>query len=62
MNVEGFDWFNPHAKNGRTSPGKVTKKEYWAMVFGAFKAMLPLFACMLLAFGLVIGLAVLWLS
>ena len=62
MNVEGFDWFNPRANGSKTPPGKVTRKEYWAMVFGAFKAMLPLIACMLLAFGLVLGLAILWLS
>ena len=62
MNVEGFSWYNPHAKNGKTPAGKVTRKEYWAMVFGAFKAMLPLIGCMLLAFGLVVALAILWLS
>ena len=62
MNVEGFSWFNPGAKNGQVPPQKITRKEYWAMVRGAFKAMLPLFACMLLAFGLVITLAIMWLS
>ena len=62
MNVEGFSWYNPHAKNGKTPAGKVPRKEYWAMVFGAFKAMLPLIGCMLLAYGLVIALAILWLS
>ena len=44
MNVEGFRWYNPNKKKGTyNGVGKISRKEYWAMVRGAFAAMLPLF-------------------
>ncbi|MBE7089024.1 MAG: hypothetical protein E7370_05900 [Clostridiales bacterium] len=52
MNVEGFRWYDPSrnsngkGKNQNQMP-KVTRKEYWAMVRGAFAAMLPLFMVIL---------------
>lgn len=61
MNVEGFSWYNPKKNTQRQSVGKVTKKEYWAMVKGAFAAMLPMFACILIGGLFVVLLAYLWL-
>ena len=61
MNVEGFRWYNPHRNTRREPIGKVTKKEYWAMVRGAFAAMLPMFACILAGGLFVVMLAYLWL-
>ena len=63
MNVEGFSWYDPHRKkNPGAQPTKLSRKEYWAMVRGAFSAMLPLIGCMLVAGALVVGLAILWLT
>ena len=63
MNVEGFHWYDPNRK-GKKTPNKVelSKKEYWAMVRGAFRAMFPLFACMFLAACAVFALAWIWLQ
>lgn len=62
MNVEGFSWYDPKRKGKKPQATKLTKKEYWAMVRGAFVSMLPLIGCMLVAGGLMVLLAVLWLS
>lgn len=62
MNVEGFSWYNPRKKKGKAEKIKVSRKEYWAMVRGAFAAMLPMFLCIVSAFALVFLLAYLWLK
>lgn len=62
MNVEGFRWYNPRKKIKQQPIGKVSKKEYRAMVRGAFAAMLPMFVCILVGGLLVVLLAYLWLS
>ncbi len=65
MNVEGFSWYNPHAKknNGvKQVKRKISRKEYWAMVRGAFAAMLPMIGCIILAMAAVVALAYLWLG
>ena len=65
MNIEGFKWYDPSRKKGdgqKKVKRKVTRKEYWQMVRGAFAAFMPFFAVFLLALGVVIGLAYLWLS
>lgn len=63
MNVEGFKWYNPHKKkHPNDSVGKITFKEYWAMVIGAFRAMWPMFACIILGALIMMALAFLWLS
>ena len=65
MNVEGFSWYDPSKKKGakRRQPiGKLTRKEYWAMVRGAFSAMLPMILCILAGAILMVGFAFLWLS
>lgn len=65
MNVEGFRWYDPSIKKSgtrRREKQKVTKKEYWAMVKGMFLAIGPYLLGAVLVFGLLIGLAYLWLS
>ena len=64
MNVEGFRWYNPSKKKsaGKQPVGKVSRKEYWAMVRGAFAAMLPMFLCIIAGALLVVLLAYLWLK
>lgn len=63
MNVEGFSWYNPNGyKKKLNKTGKVSRKEYWAMVRGMFAAILPLVVCMLIVGGLMFALAVLWLK
>ena len=63
MNVEGFSWYNPHKKKNQTQPiGKVSKKEYWAMVRGAFTAMLPMLGCIIVGGILVFLIAFWWLQ
>lgn len=62
MNVEGFSWYDPNRKNRKTQKANLSRKEYWAMVRGAFRAMLPMFACMLAGIGLIILLAYTWLK
>ncbi len=62
MNVEGFSWYNPRKKKGKDEKISVSRKEYWAMVRGAFAAMLPMIICIFSAMGLVFLLAYLWLK
>ena len=63
MNVEGFKWYNPQKKkNPKASLGKITFKEYWAMVIGAFRAFWPMLLMIVLGFGMMIAFAYLWLS
>ncbi len=62
MNVEGFSWYDPKRKNGeKTSPTKLTKKEQRALIRGAYKAMLPMIACMVTVGALMFLLVYLWL-
>ena len=63
MNVEGFRWYDPHRKKrgDKSQKIKLTRKEYWAMVRGAFSAFLPLFLCIIFGFLFVFLLAYLWL-
>lgn len=62
MNVEGFGWYDPNRKKKKAEKVSVSKKEYRAMVRGAFAAMLPMFLCILSAFAIVFVLAYLWLK
>lgn len=68
MNVEGFKWYDPtlekrleDKKMGTVQP-KVSRREYWQMVRGAFLAAIPAILSITLIFGLLIGFAYLWLS
>ena len=49
-------------KKPKDSLGKITFKEYWAMVIGAFRAFWPILLMIILGFGMMIGLAYLWLK
>ncbi len=63
MNVEGFRWYDPTRKKGEKKRAPdLTKKEQKALIRGAYKAMLPMLLCMLLAFAGVVLLAYLWLN
>ena len=63
MNVEGFSWYNPRKKkNANGQSVKLTRKEYWAMVRGAFLAMLPMLLCILAGMLLMFLLAYMWLK
>ena len=63
MNVEGMPWYDKNRKNGaKKDKIQVTKKEYWAMVRGAFAAFLPMFLCILVGMLAVFLLAFLWLK
>ena len=64
MNVEGFRWYDPSkkSKGGKQPVEKVSRKEYWAMVRGAFAAMLPFFLCLAAAGAFIVLLAWLWLK
>ncbi len=61
MNVEGFKWYNPNKKKGARQTEKLTKKEYWALVRGAYRAMFPLICCMIISGILIMLLAYFWL-
>jgi hypothetical protein len=62
MNVDGFHWYDPNRKKGKRNKVQLTRKEYWAMVKGAFEAVLPLLGCMILAVSIIILLMTLWLK
>ena len=68
MNVEGFKWYDPTLEKRRENqekgivPRKISRKEYWQMVRGAFAAFLPVFLGIVLIFGTLVGIAYLWLS
>ncbi|MBO5327641.1 MAG: hypothetical protein J6B04_00540 [Clostridia bacterium] len=62
MNVDGFRWYNPNRDKGLKKGERITRKEYWAMVRGAFAAMLPIFIG-LIAIGIFIYFLVwLWIG
>jgi hypothetical protein len=63
MNVEGFRWYDPTKKhNNDMQKRKVTRKEYWQLVRGAFAAFLPYFLFFMCAMGILVVLAYFWLS
>ena len=67
MNVEGFKWYDPNLEKRIEQrkgviPPKISRREYWQMVRGAFSAFLPFLVGFILIFGLLVGFAYLWLS
>ncbi|MBO7377982.1 MAG: hypothetical protein J6U35_03810 [Clostridia bacterium] len=64
MNVEGFSWYDPSAKKNkpRKEKTRITRKEYRAMVKGAYLAMLPMIIAIVSGFLLVFLIAYLWLK
>lgn len=66
MNIEGFRWYDASKKNGSQSGGKaprrkISRREYWQMVRGAFAAYLPVFLIVICVFALMGCLAWVWL-
>lgn len=64
MNVEGLPWYDKNRKKngGKGEKLNVTRKEYWAMVRGAFAAILPMFLCIIGGMLAIFLLAFLWLK
>ena len=64
MNVDGFSWYDPHRskRKSQTRGEQVSRKEYWAMVFGAYRAILPLLICILLVALLMFFIGYAWLK
>ncbi len=68
MNVEGFKWYDPtlekrlEDKKKGIVPPKISRREYWQMVRGAFAAAVPVILLIMLIFGLMVCFAYLWLS
>lgn len=64
MNIEGFKWYDPSKKKKgmKKVSTHVTRKEYWAMVRGAFLAALPFIFGAIAIFGFIFLIAYLWLS
>lgn len=65
MNIEGFRWYDPSRKKNKDLKKvkhRISRKEYWQMVRGAFAAYLPMFIIILLSLGFMIALAYLWLG
>ena len=68
MNVEGFKWYDPtlekrlkEKEQGIVHP-KVSRKEYFQLVRGAYAALWPILLGIVAIFGTLIGIAYLWLS
>lgn len=64
MNVDGFKWYDPSKKKKGMKKVKnsVSRKEYWAMVRGAFLAMLPILLGIVAIFGVLFLISWLWLG
>lgn len=64
MNIEGFKWYNPSKKKESSSsePIKLTRKERIAVIIGAYRALFPFIAIIVLVFILVFSIAYVWLK
>lgn len=67
MNVEGMPGYDPHREEKKKTKKqladmRITRRERWAMIWGAYKAYMPLLFAMLAGFGLVMALIAFWLS
>lgn len=64
MNIDGFKWYDPSLKKRGRCKEKmnVSRKEYWAMVRGAFLAIGPYILGAILVFGLLVLFTYLWLG
>ena len=64
MNIDGFKWYDPSKKKKGMKKVKTTvsRKEYWAMVRGAFVAVLPVIIGIAVIFGILFLIAYIWLS
>lgn len=64
MNVDGFRWYNKNKKEDVENKDKIklSRKEYWAMVKGAFLAIAPFIVGIGLFFGIIYVLCYFWLK
>ena len=62
MNVDGIRGYDPRRKQKKQDRVELSKKEYWALVRGANRAMWPMMLAIIAGFGIMILLAYLWLS
>ena len=64
MNIDGFKWYDPSKKKKGMKKVKTTvsRKEYWAMVRGAFVAVLPVIIGIAVIFGILFLISYIWLS
>lgn len=64
MNIEGFRWYDPNKKKqkGTVHRPKISRKEYWQMVKGAFSAYLPIFLIITIVFAIMGCIAWIWVS
>jgi hypothetical protein len=62
MNVDGIRGYDPRRKQKKQDRVELSKKEYWALVRGAYRAMFPLICCMVISGILIILLAYFWLK
>ena len=63
MNVDGFKWYDPAKKTGRTMNGvKLTRREKWAIFKAAVSTLWPLFLFALVLFGVLYLACYLWLG
>ncbi|MBR2975197.1 MAG: hypothetical protein IKC47_05595 [Clostridia bacterium] len=64
MNVEGMPWYNPNRteKKDKNSKDNPTRREKRAMIWGAYKAHLPVLLVSICSFSLVAVLLYLWLQ
>lgn len=62
MNVDGIRGYDPRRKQKKQDRVELSKKEYWALVRGAYRAMWPMMLAIIAGFGIMILLAYLWLS
>ena len=63
MNIDGFKWYDPAKKKKgmKKVNTPVSRKEYWAMVRGAFVAVLPVIIGIVAIFGVLYLITYLWL-
>lgn len=69
MNVEGFKWYDPtlekrlnERKKGTVIPPKISRREYWQILRGAYYALIPVILGVIAIFGVMVCIAYLWLS
>lgn len=64
MNVDGFRWYDPtrKKKDNNKIVNKVSRKEYWRMVRGAYAAYAPFIIIFLLSMVAVFVLMYFWLK
>ncbi len=60
MDVEGMRWHSK--KKEKPTKHKLEKGEFWVMVWGAFRAYLPIFFILGVVAGILYCLATLWLG